>query len=88
MEIAVTAVFYRPSRRFATVVLTYPYRHSRIPLPSFPRKRESRTVLPYTAAVLAGNRRIPACAGMTVGRAGMTVCDGGRLGFPLTREGR
>ena len=36
-------------------------------LPSFPRKRESRTALPYAAAVLASNYRIPAYAGMTVG---------------------
>ena len=39
-------------------------------LPSFPRKRESRTVLPYDAASLANHRGIPACAGMTVGADG------------------
>ena len=33
-----------------------PYRPSRHPLMSFPRKRESRTVLPYNAAVLASHR--------------------------------
>ncbi len=72
------------------------------PLPSFPRKRESRTVMPYNTTVLASHRGIPAYAGMTVGGrgipayAGMTV--GGRgipayagmtvggAGFPLTRE--
>ena len=34
--------------------------------PSFPRKRESRTVLPYNAASPASHHGIPACAGMTV----------------------
>ena len=43
------------------------------PLPSFPRKRESRTALPYDAAAAASNRRIPAYAGRTVGRPGRTI---------------
>ena len=51
-----------------------------IPLPSFPRKRESRTVLPYNAASLASNRRIPAYAGMTVGTDGN---DGRRPPVPF-----
>ena len=40
------------------------------PLPSFPRKRESRTALPDDAVAAASNRGIPAYAGMTVGMAG------------------
>ena len=59
--------------------LAAPYRQSRAmgnperppPQPSFPRKRESRTVLPYNAAVLVSHRGIPAYAGMTVGTAGI-----------------
>ena len=43
------------------------------PQPSFPRKRESRTVLPYDAAVLAINREIPAYAGMTVESAAQYI---------------
>ena len=59
------------------------YRHSRvsgnpaaagldiaIPLPSFPRKRESRTVLSYDATVLSSKGWIPAYAGMTVQGSG------------------
>ena len=42
---------------------------SRRPQPSFPRKRESRTVLPYDAAALSSHCGIPAYAGMTVGAA-------------------
>ena len=55
--------FYRPSDRLSTVIPA-------APLPSFPRKRESRTVLTYDAAVSAINREIPAYAGMTVRAAG------------------
>ena len=36
------------------------------PLPPFPRKRESKTVLPYNAAYLSIHLWIPAYAGMTV----------------------
>ena len=59
-----------------TVIPAPLYRHSRasgnlaaIPaafLPSFPRKRESRTVLSYDAASWSSNLWIPAYAGMTV----------------------
>ena len=49
------------------------YRPSRRPPPSFPRKRESRTVLPKTGILLVKHFWIPAYAGMTVGAAGMTV---------------
>ena len=42
-----------------------------VPLPSFPRKRESKTVLPYAAAVLVSHSWIPAYAGMTVNCAGV-----------------
>ena len=48
------------------------------PLPSFQRKRESRTVMVNDAAASASNRWIPAYAGMTVGAAGRTV-KGGRV---------
>ena len=41
--------------------------------PSFPRKRESRTVLPYNAASPANNRWIPAYAGMTVEAANTVI---------------
>ena len=44
--------------------------------PSFPRKRESRTALPYNVASLSSNRRIPAYAGMTVGGANPGGDDG------------
>ena len=47
-------------------------------LPSFPRKRESRTVLPYDATYLASHRRIPAYAGMTVKGVGKDSRAGGR----------
>ena len=39
------------------------------PLPSFPRKRESRTVLRQTIRSAARHFGIPAYAGMTVGAA-------------------
>ena len=44
------------------------YRHSCATPPSFPRKRESRTALPYDVAPLSSNCEIPAYAGMTVER--------------------
>ena len=50
-------------------------------LPSFPRKRESRPALPYTAASPASNCQIPAYAGMTVSIAG-------RPGLPFNRPSR
>ena len=74
----IPAPLYRPSRRFATVIPG--------PLPSFPRKRESRTALPYNAAYLSSNHGIPAYAGMTVERAaGMTVAAAARLSLPPRR---
>ena len=39
----------------------------RPPLPSFPRKRESRIVLPKTSILPIRHFWIPACAGRTVG---------------------
>ena len=49
-----------------TVIPGGPYCHSRPPLPSFPRKRESRTVMPKTGILTIGHFWIPAYAGMTV----------------------
>ena len=70
------------------------------PQPSFPRKRESRIVLPKTGILPSRHFWIPAYAGMTVGggkdglrgrgKDGYQDKDSDRLyaGFPLTREGR
>ena len=58
-------------------VLPARYRHSRAPLPSFPRKRESRRYC-LMMVLSTSNREIPAYAGMTVARAGMTVGGPGR----------
>ena len=60
-----------PGGRLSTVIPA-------APLPSFPRKRESRTVQPYDAALLASHRWIPAYAGMTVVEPGMG-CQRGRF---------
>ena len=46
--------------------IVYIDRPSRYPLPSFLRKRESRTIPPYNAALSASNLGIPAGAGRTV----------------------
>ena len=62
------------------------YRPSRYPLPSFPRKRESRTVLRQTRLLPIGHFWIPACAGRTVEGAGMTV--GGQPGIAVERQSR
>ena len=54
------------------------------PLPSFPRKRESRTALPYNVASSSSNRKIPAYAGMTVaGRKPAATPLQRRLANPL-----
>ena len=59
-------------------------------LPSFPRKRESRTVLPHDAALLTSRRGIPAYAGMTVGDGGVPAYAGmtvkGRPGRTVERQ--
>ena len=54
----IPAPLYRPSRRFATVIPG--------PLPSFPRKRESRGYLTSMRHYKAAPFGIPAYAGMTV----------------------
>ena len=58
------------TRRLSTTPPSYPLHFTVIaaPLPSFPRKRESRTAMPYNAASPASNSGIPAYAGRTVGR--------------------
>ena len=48
------------------------------PLPSFPRKRESRIVLPKTGLLPIGPFGIPAYAGMTVERGGKDGGGGGK----------
>ena len=58
--------------------------------PSFPRKRESRTVLSYNAAVLSSHCGIPAYAGMTVeGRQQPFYTDpkSGPSGLSLSESG-
>jgi len=64
------------------------YRPSRRLLPSFPRKRESRTVLAYDAAVLASPRGIPAYAGRTVRGAGNGSGNGRRDSRLRGNDGR
>ena len=74
-------VSYRPSRVSGNPAMP----QSRpVPLPSFPRKRESGTVRPETGILPISRFEIPAYAGMTVRWTGMTVA--GMAGFPLTRE--
>ena len=74
-----------------------PYRHSRrpptvipaVPLPSFPRKRESRTVRPKAGVLPIGHFWIPAYAGMTVERGGNDgrYGGGGNGGMTVERGG-
>ena len=69
---------WQPGNGIAQIVISRP--HS---LPSFPRKRESRTVLPKTGLLPIRLSRIPAYAGMTVGDGGNDGCGAAGARHPL-----